>query len=123
MNPYDNVTFLVGDRNVEILPFPPYDDLLCDFLNDLSRELRSFKEISDYPDVMAFAFWCRKSNISKLKKEFNDGTSRLGLGVVFHIAPSNVPVNFAFSFVFGLLSGNANIVRVPTKIFPQISII
>jgi hypothetical protein len=123
MNPYDNVTFLVGDRNVEILPFPPYDDLLCDFLNDLSRELRSFKEISDYPDVMAFAFWCRKSNISKFKKEFNDGTFRLGLGVVFHIAPSNVPVNFAFSFAFGLLSGNANIVRVPSKIFPQISII
>jgi hypothetical protein len=72
---------------------------------------------------MAFAFWCRKSNISKLKKEFSDGKLRLGLGTVFHIAPSNVPVNFAFSFVFGLLSGNANIVRVPSKRFPQIDII
>ena len=69
MNQYDNVTFLVGDRNVEILPFPPYDDLLCDFLNDLSGELRSIKEISDYPDIMAFSFWCRKSNIYKLKKK------------------------------------------------------
>ena len=123
MNPYDKVTFLVGEKNVEILPFTPYDDLLCDFLNDLSRELRSFKAISDYPDIMAFAFWCRKSNIYKFKKEFKDGTFRIGMGVVFHIAPSNVPVNFAFSFVFGLLSGNANIVRVPSKIFPQISII
>ena len=115
--------FLVGDGNLEILPFSPYDELLCDFLNDLSGELRSIKEISDYPDIMAFAFWCRKSNISKLKKEFSDGKLRLGLGTVFHIAPSNVPVNFAFSFVFGLLSGNANIVRVPSKRFPQIDII
>ena len=47
----------------------------------------------------------------------------MGLGVVFHITPSNVPVNFAFSFVFGLLSGNANIVRVPSNPFPQIGII
>ena len=100
MNRYENVTFLVGDGNLEILPFSPYDELLCDFLNDLSGELRSIKEISDYPDIMAFAFWCRKSNISKLKKEFSDGKLRLGLGAVFHIAPSNVPVNFAFSFVF-----------------------
>jgi len=123
MNRYENVTFLVGDGNLEILPFSPYDELLCDFLNDLSGELRSIKEISDYPDIMAFAFWCRKSNISKLKKEFSDGKLRLGLGTVFHIAPSNVPVNFAFSFVFGLLSGNANIVRVPSKRFRQIDII
>jgi hypothetical protein len=48
---------------------------------------------------------------------------RLGLGVVFHIAPSNVPVNFAFSFAFGLLSGNANVVRVPSRDFPQTEII
>jgi hypothetical protein len=73
---------------------------------------------------MAFAFWCRKANIAKLKTDFKkNGEVRLGLGVLFHIAPSNVPVNFAFSFVFGLLSGNANIVRVPSKPFPQIGII
>ncbi|MCM1467486.1 MAG: acyl-CoA reductase, partial [Alistipes sp.] len=39
------------------------------------------------------------------------------------IAPSNVPVNFAYSLVSGLLTGNANIVRVPSKDFKQVSII
>jgi len=43
--------------------------------------------------------------------------------LVFHITPSNVPVNFAFSFVFGLLSGNANIVRAPSRSFPQVDVI
>jgi len=48
---------------------------------------------------------------------------RLGLGLVFHIAPSNVPVNFAFSYVISLLAGNHNLVRVPSKKFPQVDVI
>jgi hypothetical protein len=123
MKQFDNVTFLAGVRNVSTRPFEPYDELLCKFLNDLSIQLRSHDDSSGYPDVMAFAFWCRKANISKLKTSFNKKENRLGLGMLFHITPSNVPVNFAFSFVFGLLSGNANIVRVPSNPFLQIEII
>jgi hypothetical protein len=123
MNHNDNVTYLVGDGIIAPRPVAPYDDLLCEFLNDLSAELRSCSEAFAHSDVIAFAFWCRKANIAKLKTDFKNGEARLGLGVVFHITPSNVPVNFAFSFVFGLLSGNANIVRVPSKSFPQIGII
>lgn len=44
---------------------------------------------------------------------------RLGRGLAFHIAPSNVPVNFAYSLAAGLLAGNSNVVRVPSKDFPQ----
>ena len=119
----NNITYLAGDRIVATRPFAPYDELLCEFLNDFSAELRSCGESAAYPDIMTFAFWCRKANIVKLKADFEDGKARLGLGLVFHITPSNVPINFAFSFVFGLLSGNANIVRVPSKPFPQIGII
>jgi len=119
----DFVTYLVGDKTVSTRPLAPYDALLCEFLNNLSSELRSSKEAKAYPDIMTFAFWCRKANIAKLKADFEDGKARLGLGLVFHITPSNVPVNFAFSFAFGLLAGNANIVRVPSKPFGQIDII
>jgi hypothetical protein len=123
MNQYDNITYLAGDRIVATRPFEPYNDLLLEFLNELSGELRSCNESAAYPDIMAFAFWCRKANIAKLRADFQDGKARLGLGIVFHITPSNVPINFAFSFVFGLLSGNANIVRVPSKPFLQVGII
>jgi len=43
--------------------------------------------------------------------------------VVFHISPSNVPINFAYSLVAGLLSGNANIVRLSSKAFEQVDIL
>lgn len=119
----DSISYLIGGATVSNFPRTPYDDLYCDFLNDISSELRSNQESAAYSDVMAFAFWCRKANIAKLKTDFDDERTRLGLGIVFHITPSNVPVNFAFSFAFGLLSGNANVVRVPSKQFPQIDVI
>jgi Acyl-CoA reductase (LuxC) len=50
-------------------------------------------------------------------------SARLGRGVTVHIAPANVPVNFAYSLVCGLLAGNACIVRAPSKPFAQTGII
>ena len=47
----------------------------------------------------------------------------LGRGNIFHIAPSNVPMNFAYSLAFGLLSGNNNIVRIPSRNFFQVDIL
>jgi hypothetical protein len=118
---------LVGEELSSCRPLVPYAPLACDFLGSLSQELRADRRVSAYPDVMAFAFWCRAAHIEKLKAEFDAsvpaGRARIGLGRVFHITPSNVPVNFAFSFVFGLLSGNANVVRVPSKPYPQTDII
>jgi hypothetical protein len=74
--------------------------------------------------VATFAFFCRKANILQLKKKYyQEGNLRLGRGILFHIAPSNVPVNFAYSLICGILSGNINIVRVPSKNFEQIEII
>jgi hypothetical protein len=48
---------------------------------------------------------------------------RMGWGAVLHIAPSNIPVNFAFSFLMGFLSGNANYIRVPSKAFQEVDLI
>jgi len=118
-----DITYLVGGKSEESRPFIPFNDLQCEFLNTLSVSLRKDSEAQGYPDVLTFAFWCRKGNIFRLRDEFQDGRSRLGLGKVFHVAPSNVPVNFAFTYVFGLLAGNTNYVRLPSKKFPQVDII
>jgi len=67
------------------------------------------------------SFFCRKKNILNLKyKHFTHGTVRFGLGLLFHITPSNIPTNFAYSLIFGLISGNSNIVKVPSKKFEEI---
>jgi hypothetical protein len=102
----------------------PFSEESVEFLNALSKELNKDSRIRDYPDVATFAFFCRKANIIQLKKKYsNENILRLGRGLVFHIAPSNVPVNFAYSFLCGMLAGNLNIVRVPSKVFEQVGII
>lgn len=104
-------------------PLTPYSEVVCDFLDTYSKALRSDIEAKTYPDVMTFAFWARRGNVGKKKEEFflsDIGKKRIGRGIVFHIAPSNVPVNCVYTYAFGLLAGNSNVVRIPTKHFPQI---
>jgi hypothetical protein len=100
----------------------PFEESTIDFLNELSRILSKDARTRSYPDVATFAFFCRKANILKIKEQYKIRT-RLGRGVVFHIAPSNVPVNFAYSLVCGMLAGNINIIKVSSKEFEQVTII
>ncbi len=123
MHTSSNIVYVVGGSEEAVRPFPPFDDLQIEFLNSVSLHLRADPRAKQYPDVITFAFWCRRGNIIRIRDEFLDGRSRLGLGAVFHVAPSNVPINFAFSYVFGLLAGNSNYVRLPSRGFPQIDII
>jgi len=120
---FDDVTYLSGNKEVVIKPSKPLNALARGFLNELSVELRKSNESKSYPDLMAFAFWCRRANIDALQTKLGYQDQRLGHGLVFHIAPSNVPLNFAYSFAFGLLAGNSNIVKTTSKDFPQIGIL
>lgn len=126
----DNVSFLVGNKKLimhmpEVATRKPFDESVVEFLSDLSKELMLDKKAKLFPDIVTLGFWLRKSSVLKLKERFSDSDnySRVGRGIAFHIAPSNVPVNYAYSLFTGLICGNANIVRIPTKEFPQISII
>lgn len=129
-NVLDRVTYLTGSADL-IAQLPdvpakiPFNDSVVEFLNDVSRKLMANRTAKVYSDVVTFAFWIRKSSVLKLKERFEkaDEYLHLGKGIAFHVAPSNVPVNFAYSLIAGLLNGNANIVRVPSQDFPQVSII
>ena len=72
-----NLEYLAGKNIKSFRPFAPFDSILCDFLQDTSSELINRPESRKYPDIMAFAFWCRKANINKIKKLFEDGSIRL----------------------------------------------
>jgi hypothetical protein len=100
----------------------PFADIAVEFLHALSQELS--RNSGKYPELTSLAFFCRKGNIGLLKNKYvQPSTSRLGRGIVFHITPSNVPLNFAYSLVSGILSGNINIVRVPSRDFEQVRIV
>jgi hypothetical protein len=119
----DKICYLVGSKDMEVAPMELFSETVCNFLDDLAKKLRECSEAKMYPDIQAFAFWIRKANISKLKERMDVQQARIGRGVIFHIAPSNVPINFAYSLVFGMLSGNVNIVRTSSKGFPQVEIL
>jgi len=110
------ITFLIGESNgVVNIPGPVYEKSRITFLSDFSKALLKVKSIRQYPDVVTFGFWCRSSNLNKIIKNINSKHIRVGLGMIYHNSPSNVPVNFAFSLVFGILSGNTSVVRLSSK--------
>lgn len=125
---FSQIQYAIGDTSVVASmknspAFTLFDDQVIDYLDTVANILLQSADAKLYPDVITFAFWCRKASVKSLEKPYTEITNRIGRGVAFHIAPSNVAVNFAYSLVAGLLSGNANIVRLPSKIFPQVAII
>ena len=106
--------------NVDNTPLRVFDDRVVRFLEGLSADLIKSPLCRRHPDLAAFAFYIRRANLLKLQECLRLEEGRMGRGLCFHVAPANIPVNFAFSWVFSLLAGNANIVRLPSKPFPQV---
>ena len=116
----NNIEYLVGSSDCDLKADVPFSNEVCNFLGDLSVKLNNSQLSKKYPDIKTLAFWCRKKNILNLQKKLQTNESRLGLGLIFHITPSNIPTNFAYSLIFGLLTGNSNIVKFPSKKFEKI---
>jgi len=111
------IDFLAGSSAaVSSEPVEIFSEQRVEFLAQLSRHLLADPLGKSMPDVAAFAYWCREANLARMRETY-DSKSRLqmGLGLTFHICPKNVPVNFAFSMAFGLLSGNSCALRLPSK--------
>jgi hypothetical protein len=104
-------------------PVEAFSSEVRGFLARLSERLIDDPAAKALPDVVAFAWWCRKANVERQAARYGDGALRLGRGIAFHVTPTNMPVNFAFSWVFALLAGNANVVRLPNRDFAQIRVI
>ena len=110
---------VIGNKKFKTKVSTPFNLTAVNFILDFSNELKKNKEISSFPNLIYLIFWCRK----KFIKHTDKNISRLGRGIIFHISPSNVPTNFIYSFFFGLLSGNSNIIKIPSKSFKEKEII
>ena len=117
----NKVRYLIGNK-ITPLPTEPFSKIVCEFLDEISKLIMKDTKSRLYPDLISFAFWCRYTNLVKIKNSAIDDNVRIGKGVVFHITPSNLPINSLYSLVFGLLSGNSNIVKLPSKKFQQIDL-
>jgi len=101
-----------------------FDKKVIDFFNELSSFIFKNKQIKKFPDLATFGFFCRKANLKLLQRKYlNFLENRYGRGLVLHFTPSNVPLNFAYSLFFGLITGNANIIRLSKNNHDQAKIL
>lgn len=101
-----------------------FNKIVTNFFDELSIKIFQNIEIRNYPDLASFGFFCREANIKSLRKKYSDFLeNRYGRGLVIHFAPSNVPLNFAYSLFFGLITGNTNIIRLSTKFHNQAKVL
>jgi len=114
ISPQSAVTLLAGVLQPEREPYPVFSPETMEFLAAVSAEIGA-SELHSIPEIAAFGFWCRRAHLEALAKRHASPFPRLGRGLAFHIAPSNVPTMFAYSYTIGLLAGNANIVRLSER--------
>ncbi len=120
------LTVLAGAsaENHEWKPLQPFDDRVLAYLSAVSKILMRDSRAKEYPDVITFGFFCRKGNLLQLKEQYEHRIAgRIGRGMAFHVAPSNVPINFGYTLISSLLAGNANVVKASSKDFVQTRIV
>ena len=125
---FDSVTYALGSAEIEaqmenVRPLPIFSAEAAAFLTALSARILADAEAKAYPDVVTLGFWCRPAALRQMQRTYEAEVNRLGRGIVFHIAPSNVAVNFAYSCLAAFLAGNASVVRLPSKDFPQVDVL
>ena len=125
---FDGVTYALGSAEIEmqmadVRPLPIFSEEAVAFLTAFSARILSDAEAKAYPDVVTLGFGCRPAALRQMQKLYDAERNRGGRGIVFHIAPSNVAVNFAYSCLAAFLAGNASIVRLPSKDFPQVDVL
>ena len=67
-----DIEYLVGTNKVKSVSFSPFDDLVCEFISELSKNLLTNRNYRKYKDIVALSFWCSKSNLNNLRKIFKN---------------------------------------------------
>lgn len=96
---------------LECAPLRPFAEPVMSFLAALSIAIMKDRDSRRMPDLVSFGYWCRRANLERMAGRYVFDAPVVGRGIAFHVPPTNVPLNFAYSLVCGLLSGNGNILR------------
>lgn len=107
-------TLLAGTAHPEDTPWEPFAPSVLDFLDALSSAIKRLPGRETGEELKALGFWLRRAHLMEFKDNF-DRKEALGLGLSFHIAPSNVPLMAGYSMAIGLMAGNACLVRLSRR--------
>lgn len=103
----------------------PFDPVLVQFVTDFAKSMLLDRTARAYPELIVLANFFKTANVAKLKEELTlqSQSLRMGRGLVFHIAPSNVDSVFLYSSLLSLLCGNVNLIRISRKSGAQVNFI
>ena len=101
----------------------PFNEILIEFLNEFGNNLRIHENFQKHYELHFLSLWCSRKNIFKIRSNFPIKFGSVGRGIVFHISPKNLPLNFFYSFTLSLLAGNSNIIKLPNGNFKETNIV
>lgn len=110
-----------GKKVLSSLDFSVSDNTFCS-----SEVLEFVSELSDRlianplrnKDICALGFFFRKANVQSYLKKKAFNSSRHGMGLSFHIIPSNVPTVALYSALCALVAGNRVVARISDRVSP-----
>jgi len=104
-------------RLTALAPLEPFSPPLREFVADFSKRLFALPTLRQNPELATLAYWFRQSAVEQLARRIEGPASELCVarGLVFHLAPANVDVLFAYAWLLSVLAGNSNVARLSQK--------
>ncbi len=106
--------------NLKTLIYQPFSKKKLDVLNALSQKFLRSELAAEYPQIIVLGYWLRPASIKNFINEFEENLQKNCVpapkGIAFHLPPENVDTMFIYSWAISYLMGNANLVRLPTKL-------
>lgn len=97
-------------------PLSPFSPPARAFIADLAARIRRLPQLRQHPELATLAHWFRPAALDALAARLRaGGRSRRARGTVFHLAPANVDVLFAYAWLLSLALGNVNLARLSQK--------
>lgn len=104
-------------RLAGLAPLPPFSAQARAFVADFARRVFALPVLRDHPELATLAHWFRPAAQEQLSRRLQSPANEhlLARGLVFHLAPANVDVLFAYAWLMSVLAGNRNVARLSQK--------
>lgn len=126
-SPIDEVALLQRVNSLRDFGVAPFANATVSMLGHLSRLLLETQEAKRYPQFVALGYWLRPAMLQRMKQQFMavavEGEIATCRGLALHLPPQNVDTLFVYSWALSVLAGNANIVRMPSEMSPQVELL
>jgi hypothetical protein len=102
----------------------PFADDVVELCGRFAQRLMSDPVARVHPELMTLGFFMRKTELMRMKREFEAAgrpdVVRVPQGLVFHVPPANVDTLFVYSWLWSVLAGNVNLVRLSSRSSPVV---